>query len=220
MDLSKLDPDERAFWERYVTTGVHAFWFVDGVDGGARLDDVIRKGLLPRIPEGPRDGDRDEPFSRPTVLSAASYIGAYGALVHLWAPPNELAELQDFIAGPLGDLRLTGTFALQASRYTRAGGPTAYGMKLKKCDVVAIVRVWTEHGRLDDILAQMSDLPGFNGAAAVFGDFDVIVELDASTFEEAAGTALAHLPEIEGVVRTETAFADYRRYDPREAAQG
>jgi DNA-binding Lrp family transcriptional regulator len=220
MDLAKLDPRERAFWERYVTTGIHAFWFVDGVVGGARLDDVIREGLIPLIPEGPRGRDDDQRFSRPTVLSAASYIGAYGALVHLWAPPDALAELQDFITEPLGDLQLTGTFALQASRYERVGGPTAYGMKLKKCDVVAIVRVWAEHGRLDDILAQTSDLPGFNGAAMVFGDFDILVEVDASTFEEAAGTALARLPKIEGVVRTETAFADYRRYDPRDAEQG
>jgi DNA-binding Lrp family transcriptional regulator len=209
MDLTKLDPEERAFWERYVTTGIHAFWFVDGVDGDARLDDVIREGLIPLIPEGPSDGEGS--FSHPTVLSAASYIGAYGALVHLWAPPDALAELQDFIAGPLGDLRLTGTFAMQAA--ARVDGPTPYGMKLKKCDVVAIVRVWCGRGRLDDVLDRVADLPGFNGAAVVFGDLDILVELDGSTFEELAATALEHLPGIDGVVRTETAFADYRRYD-------
>jgi hypothetical protein len=209
MDLSKLDPEERAFWERYVTTGVHAFWFVDGVGGGARLDEVIRDELLPMIPEGSSDGD--DAFSRPTVLSAASYLGAYGALIHLWAPPDALAELQDFIAGPLGDLRLTGSFAVQASAVTDR--PTPYGMKLKKCDVVAIVRVWTGRGRLDDVLTQLADLPGFNGAAVVFGAFDILVELDGSTFEEVAGAALEHLPAIDGVVRTETAFADYRRYE-------
>ena len=59
----------------------------------------------------------------------------------------------------------------------------------------------------------LSDLEGFQGAATVFGDFDVLLVLDGSDFSSVAEVALGPLQKIPGIARSETSFADYRRYD-------
>lgn len=204
MDLSELDPEERARWERYVLTGIHAFLFVDHVVGDKRLYDIIVDDLLPLIPS------EGEPSDHPVVLSASEFVGPYKAFIHLWSPPGELAALQDFIGGTLWDLGLRCDFATQAA--THQGPDHVYALKIKKCDVVAVVRIWAERGSAPGLLGRLSELRGFQGAATVFGDFDVLVVLEGADFSSVAEVALGRLQQIPGIVRSETAFADYRRY--------
>jgi DNA-binding Lrp family transcriptional regulator len=204
MDLSELSPEERARWELYATTGLHAFLFVDHVAGDRTLREIVDElqGLIPY--EG-------EPSAQPVVLSAAEFVGPYKAFVHLWAPTGDLAGLQDFIAGTLWDLGVRCDYATQGTPHLGPGG-VVYPLKIKKCDVVAVVRIWVEKGCASDVMQRLEDLAGFQGAATVFGTFDVILVLEGEDFQSVAKVALGPLQRIPGVVRTETAFADYRRY--------
>jgi DNA-binding Lrp family transcriptional regulator len=211
MDLAELDPDERAFWERYILTGIHAFLFVDHVAGDKRRNDIIKDDLIPLIPKFP-PSDGDEPFSVPVVLSASEFVGSFGAFVHLWAPPGQLAALQDFIGVTLWDLGVRCNYATQGTSYQ--GPDHIYPMKVKKCDVVAVVRIWVKKGSAAGaVLSRLAKLPGFQGAATVFGDFDVLLVLEGEDYRSVAEIALGELQSIHGIKRTESAFADYRRYD-------
>jgi len=213
MDLTKLSDDDRRFWERYATTGVHSFWFIDGTDDNRSLDDVIRTDLLHLIPNA---GDTDA-FTEPLVLSAATFAGTYAAFAHLWAPPNELAALQHYKDVTLAGSRLRGRMTLQAKSYqSTKQSAQIFALKLKKCNVVALVKIWGARDSLEAVMERASHVPGFRGAAIVFGDFDVLVELDADDYDTAVATALVDLAGVAGVERTETAFADYRRYDDAE----
>ncbi len=211
MDLSELEPEERALWERYVLTGIHAFLFVDHVAGDKRRNCIIKEDLLPLIPNvPPLDGD-DPLFSKPVVLSASEFVGSFGAFVHIWAPSGQLAELQDFIGVTLWDLGLRCTYATQGTSYQ--GPDHIYPLKVKKCDVVAVVRIWVEKGSAGDVMSRLAKLPGFQGAATVFGDFDVLLVLEGEDFGGVAQVALGELQAIPGIKRTDTAFSDYRRND-------
>jgi DNA-binding Lrp family transcriptional regulator len=210
MDLSELDPDERARWERYILTGIHTFLFVDHVEGETRLRDSIVNDLITRIPEHgePPPDDAEYPV---VVLSAAEFIGPYKAFIHLWAPPDRLDALHHFIAYDLWDLGLRCNYATQGTSYQGPG--TTYPLKIKRCDIVAVVRIWAEKGSLGEIPARLAELPGFQGAATVFGDFDILLVLDGPDFATVSKTAIGPLQTIPGIKRTETAFADYRIYD-------
>jgi DNA-binding Lrp family transcriptional regulator len=211
MDLAELDPDERAFWERYILTGIHAFLFVDHVAGERRRNDLVKTDLAELIPTFPPP-EGLEPFSKPVVLSASEFVGSFGAFVHLWAPPGQLAALQDFIGYTLWDLGLRCTYATQATSHQ--GPDHIYPMKVKKCDVVAVVRIWVKKGAAAGaLLPRLAQLRGFQGAATVFGDFDVLLVLEGEDYSSVAEVALGELQAIHGIKRTETAFADYRRND-------
>ncbi len=205
MDLSSLDPEERARWERYILTGIHAFLFVDHVVGDKRLYDIIVDDLLPLIPP---DG---EPSEVPVVLSASEFVGPYKAFIHLWSPPGQLAALQDFIGVTLWDLGIRCDYSTQATSYQ--GPDKVYPLKIKKCDVVAVVRIWAEPGCAKALPAKLSGLEGFQGAATVFGDYDVILVIDGADFSGVASVVLGPLQKVPGIARSETSFADYRRYD-------
>jgi DNA-binding Lrp family transcriptional regulator len=210
MDLSQLDPEERAAWERYVLTGIHAFLFVDHVEGEKRLHDTIVEDLFAMIPEHGEPPPEDAEIPA-VVLSASEFVGPYKAFIHLWAPPGRLDAIQDFIAYTLWDLGLRCNYATQGTSYQ--GPDTIYQTKLKKCDVVAVVRIWAESGSTGELLGRLAELPGFEGAVTVFGDFDVLLVIGGSDFASVAKVAIGPLQSIPGIERTETSFADYRRYD-------
>lgn len=203
MDLSQLDPAERERWEWYALHGLHAFLFVDHLDGDRSLRqavDVLQAGLPTE------QTSREEP----AVLAASEFVGAFKAFVHLWAPDGQLALLQDLIAGPLWELGLRCEYATQATSYQ--DGQKVYALKIKKCDVVAVSRLWVEPGSALQVLPMLARLDGFDGAATVFGSFDVLLVVGAQEYQDVANTVLYDLHGIPGVVRTETSFADFRRY--------
>jgi DNA-binding Lrp family transcriptional regulator len=79
---------------------------------------------------------------------------------------------------------------------------------------VAVVRIWVKKGSAAGaVLSRLATLPGFQGAATIFGDFDVLLVLEAKDYSSVAEVAFGQLQAIHGIKRTETAFADYRRYD-------
>jgi hypothetical protein len=215
MDLKDLTPEERERWERYIVTGLHAFLFVDHFAGDLTLRDAVDT-LIGMIPgDDPESPDYLPPSDHTVVLSATETVGPYKAFVHLWAPPRRLDLLQDFIADTLWGLGLRCDYAVQGTAYT---GPTGevYALKIRKCDVVGFVRIWlSEDAGLGafDIMARLSELDGFQGAATVFGSFDVLLVIDGKEIDDVAKVIMGRLQGIAGIARTETAFADYRRYD-------
>jgi hypothetical protein len=214
MKLEDLTPQDRERWERYIVSGLHAFLFVDHVAGDGTLRDAVDV-LIGMIPgDDPESPDYLPPSDHAVVLSATETVGPYKAFVHLWAPPRRLDLLQDFIAGTLWELGLRCDYAVQGTPYT---GPTGqiYALKIKRCDVVGFVRIWlngdAERGAFD-IMASLSELDGFQGAATVFGSFDVLLVIEGQEIDNVAKVIMGTLQRTPGIARTETAFADYRRY--------
>jgi len=215
MNLEDLTPEDRERWERYIVTGLHAFLFVDHVAGDGTLRDAIDalNGMIPG--DDPESPDYLPPSDHTVVLSAAETVGPYKAFVHLWAPPRRLDLLQDFIAGTLWELGLRCDYAVQGTAYTGPAGQV-YALKIRKCDVVGFVRIWLSEGTARDafeIMTNLSELDGFQGAATVFGSFDVLLVIDGKEIDDVAKVIMGKLQGISGIARTETAFADYRRYD-------
>ncbi len=214
MKFEDLTQQDRERWERYVVTGLHAFLFVDHIVGDRTLRAAVDE-LQSMIPgDDPESPDYLPPSDRVVVLSATETVGPYKAFVHLWAPPRDLATLQDFIAGALWDLGFRCDYGVQGTAYA---GPTGeiYPLKVKKCDVVGFVRIWLarDEGDAFDVLARLSELDGFQGAVTMFGSFDVLLVLDGKEIGDVAKVIMGKLQRTPGIARTETAFADYRRYD-------
>lgn len=216
MDLTELNPEERAVWERYITTGLHAFLFVDHVMGELSVRQVVDELQL-QVPywDGEGSSELGEEFSwdpeEVVVLAASEYVGRYKAFVHLWAPRGALDTLQDFIAGPLWALGCRCEYALQGTAHQGPAGQI-YAIKVKRCDVVAVVQIWAKPGKADGLTAKLASLPGFEGAATVLGGFDVLLVLEGGSIEDVAATVAGPLQQIKGIARTESAYADYRRY--------
>jgi hypothetical protein len=215
MNLEELSDDDRGRWERYISTGLHAFLFVDHVAPGERLRDVVDalRGTVPG--DDPAAPDYEPPSDHVVVLAATETLGPHGAFVHLWAPPGDLAALEDFVAGPLWDLGIRCDYGVQGTAYTSPTGGL-YPLKVKRCDVVAFVRIWLGGKKGRDpfaIMADLSELDGFQGAATVFGSYDVLLVLEGKKIGDVAKVVMGKLRQIRGIARTETAFADYHRYD-------
>ena len=79
-------------------------------------------------------------------------------------------------------------------------------------DQEAFVLVGVDTGRVVDVYAAFADsesgLPGLLGAAVITGEYDILVELGASSFEELSKDVLA-VGSFDGVASTETLFANF-----------
>ena len=74
--------------DEYDYTGVHAFVFIDSVDPGENIRDVIDRLQIVRSASG-----------RTRVMFASEMVGSYLGFAHVRT--ETLAELQDLIAGEL-----------------------------------------------------------------------------------------------------------------------
>jgi hypothetical protein len=187
--------------EGYGYTGLHAFVFIDSVDPGANIRDVIDalRAFGPP-PDGP-------------VMFASEMVGSYLGFAHVRT--ETLAELQDLIAGPLWERGAHCSHCLEAG--VAMVGPRMQGAKRSTPEVIALVRVRTSPGALRSVLDAMADEEGplhatFKGASVMFGDFDILLQLGGDSFEAVAADAYGPLQTIEGIAATDTAFTDARRY--------
>jgi len=67
----------------------------------------------------------------------------------------------------------------------------------------ACVLIRTERGRFEDVVRLMSQLKGVKRAFPVLGRYDVVVDLETSSYEELGSTVL-RMGKMSGVVFTET----------------
>ena len=145
------------------------------------------------------------------VTAAVEIAGAFQGLVHLRFEEGNVNALQDFFATDLW----------QGVRYELFYEGPVYmgpaqeliGLKRHICDIVALVRVWVEKGRAREVLGRLGDELGerFHGASIVYGSCDILLALEGPEFKDVALAALAGLQKIDGIVRTETSFTDWRR---------
>lgn len=204
--------DQAEKWARYESGGTHAYLFADGVAPNRDTREVVDalRSLMPGAEPNPLA--REVAADDRAVCSASEFVGAYAAFAHVWVEGG-LASLQDFVSDLRQKLGLRMECALAERSFVDSGGTTVMA-KLKRCDVVALVRIWVEKGQALAVLDRLAGLgDAFAGATIVFGTFDILLELEASDLAPVTEAALGPLQEIEGIARTETSFADFRRYE-------
>jgi DNA-binding Lrp family transcriptional regulator len=180
-------------------TGLHAFVFIREVDPGANIRAVI---------EAVRG------FGPPRVRFAAEVVGSYLGFAHVRT--ETLAEMHDLIAGDLWDRGVHCSHNIEKD--VARQGERLVGAKRSTPEVIALSRVRTRTGALYDVLDTMAAEHGplrrtFRGASVVFGDFDILLQLGAASYEEVADDAANALQSIDGIVGTDTAFIDGSRYE-------
>ncbi|MEX1262948.1 MAG: hypothetical protein WEE66_03270 [Actinomycetota bacterium] len=182
-------------------TGLHAFVFIDSVDPGKNIRDVI-------------DALRElGPPPRGPVFFASEMVGGYLGFAHVRT--ETLADLQDLIAGELWSRGAHSAHCVEAG--VAHVGTVFKGVKRSTPEVIALVRVRTSPGALGQVMDTMADEHGplretFKGASVTFGDFDILLQLGADSFEAVAADVYGPLQTIDGIVSTDTAFTDARRY--------
>ncbi len=194
--------------DEYAYTGLHVYALVRDVTPTQKAPRRNASGFVSELqqiaqPQGP-------------VTSAIELAGTFKALVHLRFGEGDVRALQDYLATDLWN-GVAHELAYEGPVYM---GPTQELIGLKKhlCDIVAFVRIWVEKGRAREVLGRLGDELGerFHGASIVYGGSDILLTLEGPDFKKVASAALTKLQQIEGIVRTETSFTDYRRVPGHE----
>jgi hypothetical protein len=81
--------------------------------------------------------------------------------------------------------------------------PTRWSRKLK---IGAYVRIRAHHGHAGEVFDAVKDLKGYYGSALVLGDWDVMLELGADSFDGMKGLLGDQLQRIDGVQWTDSAI--------------
>ena len=176
-------------------TGVHAFLFVHDVPEGTPADLAVRLRELGSPPEGP-------------VIFASETVGEYVAFAHLRA--DTLGELQALLAGEVWSQGAHGHAALEGKTYRDQSTGMLIGAKRFTPEVIGLVSIVVERGRLDEVLDALGSLPGFKGASAISGSSDILLQLGGDDLDDVLGPAMDALQRIDGIVHTSSAFADAR----------
>lgn len=199
--------------DEYAYTGLHAYVLVRHVMAESKHPERNTRVFVEEFrdtarPEGP-------------VTSVIEAAGAFKVLVHLrfddGAKNGPMGELQSFLAEDRWD-GVDYDVVLEGPAYT---GPLneLIGFKRHTSTIVAIVKVWVEHGRVREVLGRLGDELGdaFHGASIVFGDCDILLALEGDDVKSVAASALGRLQRIDGIARTETSFTDWRRFSGYDA---
>ncbi len=177
--------------------GIHAFVFIDRVDEGTTILQVV-KNL------------RDLRSDLGQVLFASELVGPFHGFAHVAS--DDLPGLQKFVFGPVWDQGVHCQYSIEGPVYT--DGVTPLGPKRFSPEYVALVRIWTECGRAMGVLNALgsqlehgTEGGPFVGASIVYGAFDILLQLGSErSFEGVAEPILERLQVIPGVARTETSF--------------
>jgi hypothetical protein len=181
-------------------TGLHAFVFIHGVDPGRNVADVIDDLV-----------DPDTTFPNGRVLFASVVVGAYIGFAHVRTGDGDLAALQRLIYEDLWAKGVRCEHAVEGPVYTPMGVNAApKGPKRKSPPFCALVRVRTDDDPtavMTEIARRFGDADPFQGASAIFGKADLLVELAGDTLAAVSGPVLDVIRGTPGVVWTETSFA-------------
>jgi hypothetical protein len=124
--------------------------------------------------------------------------------------------VQDFVGGSLSRRGVASNYSTEKDWATI--GPRKAGAKRDTPEVIALIRLCVRKGEVQSVLRALADQEGplrgtFKGASSVYGDYDILLQLGADTFDEVAVAAYGPLQEIAGIESTDTAFTDARRYE-------
>lgn len=180
-------------------TGLHAFLFVDHADAA--------KGSLRELLA---DAWHHCHFESGQVLFAHEFVGPFLGFAHLRAAKDDLEGLE----GLLEELRDRGvgcSVAIETRGYVNTQG-TPMSVKRMPCEVVGLVKIWTKRKRTRRVLQSLGDNlgPQFRGASLVVGDFDILLEVQATKLLPLARLVNRRVRDWPGVERIEAGFADMR----------
>jgi len=176
--------------------GEFAYVFIEAANPGKSV-----RGLVGKL----RDVDRP----RVRVRFATVTVGAYEGFAVVQG--LELSDLESF----LQEEEEEGVWADQKSAHVE-GEKGHRPFKRDGCQMLAIVRIQTKHGESQAVFNKLSGLvqseEGYHGVSMVFGTFDILLSLDAPDLDTLKGLVidLQTMPGLDGIARTETAFADCR----------
>ncbi len=179
---------------------LHAWAFFSHSTNGNPVSETVRALQEASTDDGP-------------IIFATETVGPFKGLAHVRVEEGRLDTLQDEMVRLEQEFGLGCQYAtLGPAHRTAAGVPRP--AKPKKCEVMAFVRIWVRPGRAMDVLSAVGPASGaaFDGASIVFGGFDVLLTLDASSYDALTHAILQGLHDVDGIARTETLFADLRRY--------
>jgi len=177
-------------------TGSHAFLFVDHVDPQAGTVRDVMMSIW-----------KGEPFANGSVLFAHDFVGPFLGFAHLRA--EDLEGMEKLVA-ELQGLGVRCALASEVGVYK--SGTQLKGTKRSGCEIVGLVKIWTD-GSPRKVVQSLGDddLGGqFRGASLVVGDFDVLLEVQDSTFGPLARTVRKTVRRWPRVDRIEVGFADLR----------
>jgi hypothetical protein len=150
------------------------------------------------------------------IRAVATTTGQYDAVA--FVEGSSIAELQDVVMNEIRS-KAGASFTETAVR-VEVPEPDAESswilpMAPKRrlvAEQEALVLVRVDAARVVDVYAALADretgLAGLLGAAVITGEYDILVELGASSFEELSADILA-VGAYEGVASTETLFANF-----------
>ncbi|HEX6579747.1 MAG TPA: hypothetical protein VF195_02610 [Actinomycetota bacterium] len=193
--------------DEYAYTGLHAYVLIRHVVAESKHPERNTRALV--------DEFREAINVEGPITAVVEAAGAFKVLVHLRFDDSEghepVDELQEFLLEDRWD-GVEYDLVLEGPAYT---GPTneLIGFKRHTSTIVAIIKVWVEHGRAREVLGRLGDELGnaFHGASIVFGDCDILLALEGDDVKSVAGAALGRLQKLDGIARTETSFTDWRR---------
>lgn len=183
----------RVLTDEQKNTGLHAFVFIDRVEPEGDLRPVINRLNAP---------------GTTGVLFAAEVIGSSIGFVHVRVDegPDILPRLQDLIFGDLWGqgLRCKHCIELATGRQ---------GVKRDSPDIIAISKVRVARRGISDLIRDLEapDSPvrdTLKGISVVTGEWDVLVQLNGPDFDTVRNAVLTDLPQIPGILESDTLFTD------------
>jgi membrane-associated protein len=175
-------------------TGVHAFLFVrDVAEAETPRELASRLRELGAPPEGP-------------VIFASDMVGDYVAFAHVRT--ESLGELQELISGELWSRGARGRFSIEGAVYKEEHTDFHIGAKRSTPEVIGLVSIVVERGRVGEVLQALGSVPAFKGASAISGEFDILLQLGGDALDDVIGPAMDALQLIDGIVHTSSAFTD------------
>ncbi|CAN5522711.1 hypothetical protein BH20CHL6_BH20CHL6_04460 [soil metagenome] len=166
---------------------IHAYVFV--AEAGQDTIDRLKQAEQPDLPPGDTG-----------IRFVAPLSGPYDAVAVVQAA--DVQALQDLVLGTIQ----TGTMEAGAKLRTETSIALAFPRIIKRTlarPVEAFVRVWVQPGQGRAVIDNLEKLgDAYMGAALVAGDFDILVELGADTFDELRETLLTMHETVEGIARS------------------
>jgi hypothetical protein len=181
-------------------TGLHAFVFIDGVDPGGNVADVVEA----------LGGAEGREFPNGRVLFASVTVGAHKGFAHVRADEGDLGALQRLIFQDLWAEGVRCEHAVEGPLYMPQGvNARPMAPKRKSPPFCALVRVRTDDDPIavmNEIARRFEDTDPFQGASVTFGSADLLVELAGDSLDAVRGPVLDVIRGTPGVVWTKTLF--------------
>jgi DNA-binding Lrp family transcriptional regulator len=177
-------------------TGLHAFLFIDHVEPGKTAEEVVQ-------------ALREK--GKPPIMYASTFVGDYAAFAHVRV--RSIGELQDLIEDTVWRAGARCTWGVESKI-------TTLGAKRRSPGLIALTRIKMDPKLIDQARESLVDAQpeGFVGASVISGEYDILLQMTGDSVEEVKANIGGALSDIEGVVRTSTAFADGDRTDGRYGA--